>query len=235
METGIHELTAAYALDALEPDERRAYEAHLRECASCQDELEAFSGVTEALAVAASGPVPDPALRDRILASAKAEPQVVVPFEPRSRRALPILAAAAAAAAVVALGLGLWAARLSGDLDEARTALERQREAASIIASPEARTIALRTGRGRLVVDSDGRAVLVLPDLAAAPAGRTYEIWVVEGDAPVPAGLFSGREDAVLVGVEGIVDDGDVIAVTIEKAGGVKAPTTPPIVASEPV
>ena len=29
METGIHELTAAYALDALEPEERVAYEAHL--------------------------------------------------------------------------------------------------------------------------------------------------------------------------------------------------------------
>jgi anti-sigma factor RsiW len=235
METGIHELTAAYALDALEPDERRDYEAHLRECESCQDELASFSGVTEALAVAASGPVPNPELRERILAGAKAEPQVVVPFEPRAKRVLPVLSAVAAAAAVVALGLGLWAARLSGDLDDARTALERQREAAAVIGNPEARTVALRTGRGRLVVAPDGRAVLVLPDLAAAPAGKTYEIWVVEGDAPVPAGLFSGREDAVLVGVEGLVEEGDVVAVTLEVAGGVEAPSTNPLVASEPV
>ena len=30
MEPGIHELTAGYALDALDPEERRAYEEHLR-------------------------------------------------------------------------------------------------------------------------------------------------------------------------------------------------------------
>ena len=32
MEAGIHELTAGYALDALEPGERSAYEAHLPDC-----------------------------------------------------------------------------------------------------------------------------------------------------------------------------------------------------------
>lgn len=235
METGIHELTAAYALDALEPEERQAYEAHLRDCESCRDELASFSGVTEALAVAASGSDPAPELRDRILASARAEPQVVVPFEPRSRRTMPVLAAAVAVAAVIALGLGLWSARLSGELDDARTALEQQREAAAVLANPEARAIALTKGQGRLVVDPDGRAVLVLGGLSPAPAGKTYEIWVVEGDAPVPAGLFAGQEDAELVSVEGAVDKGNVVAVTIEDAGGVDAPTTAQVITSDPV
>ena len=35
MEVGTHELTAAYALDALDPEERRAYEAHLATCPQC--------------------------------------------------------------------------------------------------------------------------------------------------------------------------------------------------------
>lgn len=235
MEAGIHELTAAYALDALEPDERSEYEAHLRECEACRDELASLASVTEALAVAASGPVPKPDLRDRVLAAARAEPQVVVPFEPRGRRAVPVLAAVAAAAAVVALALGLWAARVSGDLDEARSALDSQRQAATVLADPDARTVALASGQGRLVVDPDGRAVLVLGGLGPAPAGKTYEIWVVQGDAPVQAGLFQGREDAELVGVEETVEEGDVVAVTIEEAGGVDTPTTDPVVASEPV
>src|SRR4029079_6175388 len=68
MEAGIHELTAGYALDALDPDERRAYEAHLAGCERCQQELASFWESTEALAVAASGPAPSPALRERILA-----------------------------------------------------------------------------------------------------------------------------------------------------------------------
>lgn len=236
METGIHELTAGYALDALDPEERLAYEAHLRDCASCRDELASFAEVTAALAVASSGPVPKPELRGRILVAAQAEPQTVVLLEPRRRRALPVVGAAAAIAAVVALGIGLWAAGLSGDLDEAQTALEQQREAIAVLADPESRTVTLAAGDGRLEVDPDGRAVLVLGGLDPAPSGKTYEIWVIEGEAaPVPAGLFSGREGAELVLVDETVDEGAVVAVTIEDAGGVDAPTTDPVLASEPV
>ena len=42
METGIHELTAGYALDALDADERWAYETHLAECKRCREELTSF-------------------------------------------------------------------------------------------------------------------------------------------------------------------------------------------------
>jgi len=228
MEAGIHELTAAYALDALDAEERRAFEAHLATCESCQEELASFASTTEALAVAATGPAPRDDLRDRIVAAARAEPQVLVPFEPRRSRSIPLLAAVSAAAAVVALALGLWAVRLSGDLDEARSSLD-------VLADPDARTVALQAGRGRLVVDPDGRAVLVLNGLGRAPAGKTYEVWVVEGDVPAPAGLFPGSSGAELVDVEGTVDEGDVVAVTVEDAGGAEQPTPPLVVASEPV
>jgi anti-sigma-K factor RskA len=226
MEAGIHELTAAYALGALDPEERRAFEEHLETCDACREELASFAATTEALAVAASGPTPRPELRDRVLEAARAEPQVVVPFEPRRSRAVPLLAAATAIAAAVALALGFVAIRLSGDLDETRSALE-------ILQDPDARTVALQTGTGRLVVDPDGRAVLVLGGLEPAPAGKTYEVWVVEGETPVPAGLFPGGER--VVHVDGTVDEGDVVAVTVEDAGGAQAPTPPLVVASEPV
>ena len=39
----------------------------------------------------------------------------------------------------------------------------------------------------------------------------------------------------MVVGLDGAVADGDVVAVTVEAAGGVDAPTSAPIVASEPV
>ena len=85
METAIHELTAGYALDALDPAEREAFERHLAGCAQCQEELASFWEVTGALAVAADGPAPSPALRDRILEAARAERQTVVPLESRRR------------------------------------------------------------------------------------------------------------------------------------------------------
>jgi len=235
METGVHELTAGYALDALDPEERRAYEAHLADCERCRDELASFWVTTEALAVAASGPVPRPELRDRILDGARAERQVVVPLDSRRQRILPVLAAAAAMAAVVALAVGLWASRLSGDLDDARSALERARLAAAVVADPASRTVALEAGDGRLVVDPAGQAVLVLDELDPAPAEKTYEMWIVEGEAPRPAGLFPGRAGLDVVALEGTVDRGDVVAVTVERKSGVNRPTTTPIVASRPV
>jgi anti-sigma-K factor RskA len=238
METGIHELTAGYALDALDADERSAYEAHLATCASCQQELELFWRTTEALAVAASGPEPSPALRERILADVRAEPPSnVIPLESQRRRLVPVLAATAAVAAVVALAIGLWAADLSSQLDESQSALDRLRANAAIIADPDAKTVPLQAGNGRLVVDPDGQAVLLLEDLEPAPAGKTYEMWIVPGgniEQASPAGLFLGNEGAEILGVEGTVQEGDLVAVTVEDEGGVDAPTTSPVVASEP-
>jgi anti-sigma factor RsiW len=235
MEAGIHALTAGYALDALDPEDRRAYEAHLGACADCREELGRMWQTSEALAVAASGPEPPAALRERILAAARAEPQVVVPIDPRRSRATPVLGAVAAVAAVVALAVGLWATQLSGDLDETRSALEREQANAAVLADPAARTVALQAGDGRLVVAEDGRAVLVLDGLDPAPAGMTYEAWIVPGGelaGASPAALFTGSDDTDIVGLEGTVDDGDVVAVTVERAGGADAPTTAPVAAS---
>jgi anti-sigma-K factor RskA len=237
MEAGIHELTPGYALDALDPDERTAYETHLAGCEQCRRELASFWETTEALAIAASGPAPSPGLRDRILADVRAEPpQNVVPFERRRRRRVaPVLGAVAAVAAVVALGLGLWGSGLSSELDETRAALARQRAAAALVADPGSRTVDLASGAGRLVVGQDGQAALVLTDLGEAPAGKTYQAWIIEDDNPISAGTFPGESGLDVVLLDGDVADGEVVAVTVEATGGVDAPTTQPVVASDPV
>jgi anti-sigma factor RsiW len=236
METGIHELTAGYALDALDADERSAYEAHLAGCEHCRQELASFWETTAALAVAASGPEPSAALRERILADVRAErPQNVIPLESRRRRVAPVLGAVAAVAAVVALGIGLWASDLSGELDDTRAALERERAAAAIVAASDSRTVDLASGNGRLVVDPQGNAALVLPDLGPAPEGQTYQAWIIEGDNPISAGIFPGEAGVDVVLVDGDVAPGEIVAVTLEQAGGAETPTLPPIVASDPV
>ena len=56
----IHELTAGYALDALDPAEREAYEAHLDGCAQCQEELASFWEVTGAPRRRRRRPGPEP-------------------------------------------------------------------------------------------------------------------------------------------------------------------------------
>jgi|SRR6187551_228494 len=237
MEAGIHELTAGYALDALDPDERRAYEAHLVGCEQCQHELESFWETTEALAVAASGPAPSPALRERILADVRAEPpQNVVPLAPRgSRRVVPVLAGVAAVAAVAALALGIYATSVSSDLDETRDALTRSRAGAALVADPTSRTVEMAPGGGRLFVGLDGQAALVLPDLGEAPTGKTYQAWVIEDGNPISAGTFPGENGIDVVLLDGDVAEGEVVAVTLERAGGAEKPSLPPVVTSDPV
>jgi anti-sigma factor RsiW len=235
MEHGIHDLTAAYALDALGEEERAAYEAHLAGCDACSGELASYATVTAALAVGASGPAPTPELRERILDAARDEPQNVVALAPRHSRLVPVLAAATAAAAAIAIALGAYAMSLDSDLAESRAALTQQARAALVLADPNARTIALAAGDGRLVVGDDGSAVLAVSNLAPVPEGKTYQAWVVSPDGPVSGGTFVASDGGALLALVAPVTSDDVVAVTIEDAGGVEAPTTEPVVASQPV
>jgi anti-sigma-K factor RskA len=145
-----------------------------------------------------------------------------------------VLGAAAAIAAVVAVALGIWGLSVSSDLDDSRAALAQARAAATVLASPDARQVALQQGDGALVV-SGTDAVLVLNSMEAAPAGKTYEVWVLDGETPVRAGLFPGGGTRDVVPVDGTVGSGAKVLVTLERSGGVDAPTTTPVVASEPV
>lgn len=212
----IHDLSAAYALDALDEDERRAYEDHLAGCERCRAEVAAFSSTAEALAYAVGPAGPPPMLRDRILVAARDERPNVVPVRPRW--VYPV-AAVAAVAACVAIGLGVWNVSLHNQLSSGQ-ALQ---------------SVPLTGAPGSLVVGSSGSAALVLYRLDAAPAGKTYEAWVIRGKrAPVPAGLFRGG-GATFFPIDGKVRKGSVVAVTVEPAGGSEAPTTKPFVVSQPV
>ena len=140
------------------------------------------------MATAAVGPAPRPELRDRIVAAARAEPQNVVSLEARRRgRAAPLLGAVAAVAATVAIGLGVYASSLSGELDDTKAVIAQ-------LSDPSARAIGLEGASGRLLVKPDGDAVLVVAGLPKRE-GKTYAVWVIDsGRKPVPAGLF---DDAV--------------------------------------
>jgi anti-sigma-K factor RskA len=235
VETGIHELTAGYALDALNDDERAAYEKHLADCDRCQAELASFWEVTGALALGASGPEPRPELRAAILSAARAEGGSVVDIATRRRRLPVALGAAAAIAAAVAIGLGLWSISLSNRLDTARNAADSQAFAAGVLADSGAREVALTgSGDGRVVVSRTGDAVLIVDGLPAPPADRTYQVWVVEDGTATSAGLFDDVAGAP-VGLTKRVSPGAVVAVTLERAGGAEAPTSDPLVSSPPV
>ena len=163
----LHDLTAAYALDALDSEDARAYEAHLARCERCREELAELSDAAGALAYGTEAPMPPPELRARILQEAARERPNVVPLRPRWVKPV---AAIAAVAACTAIGLGIWAATLSSRLDRSESRLARQERVAQIVGQPGSRTISF--ARGTLVVAPNGEAALVLRNLAPAGNGQ---------------------------------------------------------------
>jgi hypothetical protein len=220
----LHDVTAAYALDALDPEDAREYEAHLARCERCRDELASLSDAATSLAYATEAPPPPRELRARILQQAARERSNVVPLRPRWAKPV---AAVAAVAACAAIGLGIWAASLSSKLDRRDAALARQERVAKILAEPDARTISF--DRGTLVVTRGGEGALVLRRLEQARSGHTYEAWVAAGGAPKPAGLFDGG-GVVSLPLERPVPEGALVMVTEERAGGTDVPTSQPFV-----
>jgi anti-sigma-K factor RskA len=201
----LHDLTAAYALDALDADEAEAYERHLGQCEECRAQLAELNESAASLAYGAVAPAPPPRLRAAILEEAAAEHSNVVPFLRRRWvvRGLGV-AAAAAACLIVALTLTLGRSNHSGGV------------------------VSLGFSR-----QAHGNATLMITGLDTAPKGKTYEAWVIpKGKAPRPAGLFPGGR-ITTVHLHDVPQKGAVIAVTLERAGGSPAPTSTPLATAQ--
>jgi anti-sigma-K factor RskA len=234
MEPGtVHELSAAYALDALDADEAEAFEAHLAQCERCRGELPGLTEAAVALAWAVESPAAPTRLRGSILEAAAAERTNVVPLPSRSPWVFRATAAVAAVAACAAIGLGVWAATLSNSLSNERSKQASQATAVQILADPATRRVTLSGRSGVVAVDPAGQGVLVVQRLPRAAAGKTYEAWVIPaGGKPKSAGLFRGGGPQTVVKLSQTVPRGAVVAATLERAGGVSAPTQTPFLSA---
>jgi anti-sigma-K factor RskA len=210
-----HANVAPYALHALDEDESRDFEEHLAVCERCREELAGLKEAAAALAYGADGPAPPPELRNRILAQARAERPNVTSLPARRRGWTVPLAAAAGIAAAAAIGLGVWGAtRPSGN------------DAFADVLAKRGSTLVPMGDRAALAVAPDGSAALAL-SAPHAPAGKTYEVWVIRNGIAKPAGLLSGTST---LRIKQPVSGGRTfVAVTLERAGGVDQPTTPPV------
>ncbi len=227
-ESQVHELAAAYALNALDGSEQLEFESHLGTCDSCRTELDSFGDAAAALALSPEPASPPDELRARILAQARGG-GAVVPLRSRGRsRLIPALAAAAAVAAV---GFGIWAASLSSSLSRERDARRGRESALAVLADPAARRVPLRGRTGVLAVAPDGSAALAVLRLPHAPRGKTYQAWVLRGGGRVSsAGTFQASRTTTVFRLGPAVPRSARVAVTLERHGGVSRPTTRPLI-----
>ncbi len=232
MTVDLHHLIAPYALDALEPDDRSRFEAHLAQCEQCRVELVGFLS-TAARIGEAEAVTPPPELRERLLAMAASTSQehpVVTALSQgsRVRRFAPRIAlAAAVAAAVVGIGGFVAEHERAEDLSADRSHITE------VISAEDATTTegtAAGGGEVRVIVsESRDAAVVVGASLPALDEDQTYQVWHMEDGKPTSVGLL-GRGPGVLY-VDG-VKGAEAYAVSVEPSGGSPQPTSDPIAAT---
>lgn len=226
----------AYALGALDDDERRVIAAHVETCSSCTGDLAQLEdALYEAAAVGAVEVEPPGDLRTRIVLRHRGAPapsgttwgERIGEF---LRRPIPAAVPLALAVLLVVALAVVGASRQQAD--------EYGRALAGVV---DGRVVALAPSsanpdaRGAVVIPTRGSPYLIVR-LPAPPPGKAWEAWVLRpsasGLAAVPAGT-SDRGDVFVMSLTAPLGAGEGVAITLEPAAGSAQPTTQPVLAAE--
>ena len=236
----IEELLGAYALDALDEDERRAVEDYL--LANARVEVQEHREVATMLAW--SGMDAPDGLWDRIaghLEGSESEPESelghVLPMRASTRRRTPMRMAGSwaigtAAAALIAVA----AVRISTDDSTTTKSAGIGAEVEDAISNPRSVQAELTSNSGlkvRAVIDPDGHGYLLASSLPALDSSRTYQLWgQIEGQSSlISLGLLGAAPKTEQFTVKGHLS---LLAITDEVADGVVSSSNPAIVAGAP-
>ena len=247
----LHTLAPLFAIDALEPAERAAFEQHLSGCTRCQAEVADYAEASAHLA-AGVAQKPPPELRSSVLGAihgtrprsvprtGKVPGPPAAPVEPpvqlRARRRRPLLLAAAAAALLLpAAGLAGWALGTQSEQRQQQEAADQQEQRQDrLLAAPDLSVQRLDVnGQPATLLFSaeQDSALFVAEGLPDPGSDREYQLWLLEDGTPVPDVHFAGGE--VQVWLTGEVSRAGTVALTVEPSGGSTTPTFPLVAAAE--
>ena len=239
----LNELLAAYALDALAPEEQRQLELHLQDWEKCQGILASYQGVTEVLLYAPGPKTPPRKLRARLLK--QIDQRSETPQWRRTIQRVPGTAFGLALGLVVLLsanvGLLLQSQRL---LDQGQDALAQQQAgqtAAAIASYPSSQVAVIEENgvRGTFVYNSDlPVGVMYVWGLQPPPEDQAYQAWLVDPQGKrLSAGLIAFGEDPgfgwLTIEAAMPIAEFSGLGVTLEPAGGSLAPTGPRILGTD--
>lgn len=236
---------AAYALGALDADEIRALETHLKGCQDCQAELTDYQSVTTGLLEAVPPQTPPPDLRRKLAAqlpSGRARtPNLFTNIFAR----LSLGQVAIAFVVMILLGLNIFSSVQIRDLQRQQSVLAERlsndQTALAMLSYPSTQALTVHPDvqnlAGSMLVDREKRiAVLVLWNLPPLDAGQTYQAWLIDADGNrVSGGLFAPVEDAryttTTIRAPVPIGEFDGFGVTVEPEGGSEGPTGPRVLA----
>ena len=233
-------LLGAYALDALEPDERARVDTYLANNGRARDEVDDLRESAAALALAPIDDTTAPSeLWDRISRTIDGElaarsnsrtgdDELAARRGRRTGRSVRWASVVAVAAAVAAAVLAAQVISLHNRLDDARTTGAPDAAAAFVRAGrvAGARQVSLAPANGaevaRVVLLPDGTGYLKNDGLARLDAKHTYQLWALTGSAGHPIAISAGvlGPDPSAAAFQASTDVKG-LAITIERAGGV--------------
>ncbi|MGE3962067.1 MAG: anti-sigma factor [Dehalococcoidia bacterium] len=211
----VDELLAAYALDAVDADERAAIEAHLATCGQHEEAGELIAAAA-GLAWLAEEREPSAELEARLLGAVAASAPTSLPARRPRGIALRWPAAIAAAVVLLAVGFGAGALLPLGTGDESPSIVQVARaEGAFLRAEATA-------GASPVTVTLDG--------LERRAEGEGYQLWAVRESGWVSIGICNTNENGWWEGdFDFALAEGDAIAVTVEPVEGSAKPTSQPV------
>jgi anti-sigma-K factor RskA len=223
----VQDLLSAYALDAVDDDERAAIDDYLARTPELRDEVAALQAAAAMLGQV-GGPPPDGVWErlESLIAESPSplrlapSPGVIGPArssvrEHRDHRWQWLAAAAAVVALVFA---GLWIVESGSDTTRPRDTAELAREAGrapgarrALLVDPAGHTLATA------VVLRDGTGYL-MPELPRLTPGRSYQLWGITGARTISLGVLGANPSVVAFKAASTTA---ALAITTEVAGGV--------------
>lgn len=228
-ELDLHHLAAAYALDALEPDERIEFEAHYHDCDVCSQDVRDFRSTLAAVGeLSVSSPPAEMKARvlEQIAATRQLSPRIAARRLGSSTARRSSLFAAAAALLLLVGATAFFVGRGSQDDDAFAAQLEQ------VLAEPDAQIVELMatssTTAGRIRVAwsaNTGQAAVIGDGLPAPSDGSVYELWLIDDSGAIPTRMLDDADGGEVRRILPLTGIPIKWGVTIEPAAGSASPT----------
>jgi anti-sigma-K factor RskA len=249
------ELSGAYVLDAVTPEERRKAREHLAGCTKCMRRLEELRAIVDLLPLSVTQVNPPASAIEKLLAAIREE-QNVIPIERgqqlRSNRTIGrsgwsrrLIGIVAAAVLLFALLGGMTAWNIS--LQHSITSLEQQNvtllQRVNELGHHTAESYALSStvssapnATGRLIyLPQLHLTILIMQGLPKLQENHVYQGWLIENNKPVSIGLLSIQNGIASVDFPGDITNYQTAAVSMESGlnGSENAPAGPIVAAGQ--
>lgn len=215
-----------YALGALDGDDKKTLEAHVRSCPACAQQLAEARQQTALLGLAAAPVAPRPAVKaalmDRVIAEGAAKKRqaaVPAPQNKVKKASWGLRFSLSFAMAAVILGLAAFflgkeyfeqrqqIRHLQAQLDKAQAQAARDAEAmhayADVVGAPDTVSVTLQqqaggpSGQAHVLYNARMGLAVYSGLMSPAPADKSYQLWLVPAiGAPVDAGLVAASQQS---------------------------------------